>query len=122
MMRHTPGFNRVKIAALPPDVREVSDLPLGLPRNSLGLRPYLIGHSPKGGDPATRKGTALPHIRRQSRRNIGSLASGLKRACFILLLCLSPLAARAQTPRFAAGVARADITPPPGVELWGYSN
>ncbi len=40
----------------------------------------------------------------------------------ILLFCLLSLTAYAQTPRFAAGVARTDITPPPGVELWGYSN
>ncbi|MFN7946968.1 MAG: neutral/alkaline non-lysosomal ceramidase N-terminal domain-containing protein [Blastocatellia bacterium] len=40
---------------------------------------------------------------------------------FILSILLS-LTAGAQTQRMTAGVARADITPPPGVELWGYSN
>jgi neutral ceramidase len=40
----------------------------------------------------------------------------------LLLLVLAPFSVHAQTPRFTAGVARADITPPPGVELWGYSN
>lgn len=39
----------------------------------------------------------------------------------LLFFCLS-LVVLAQSPRFTAGVARADITPPPGVELWGYSN
>jgi neutral ceramidase len=39
-----------------------------------------------------------------------------------LLLCLSALTAHAQSSRFTAGVARTDITPPPGVDLWGYSN
>ena len=38
----------------------------------------------------------------------------------LILLVASPLMANAQT--FKAGVARADITPEPGVELWGYSN
>jgi neutral ceramidase len=41
--------------------------------------------------------------------------------CLFLLCCL-PVLTAAQAPRFSAGVARADITPPPGVELWGYSN
>ena len=39
--------------------------------------------------------------------------------CLILLAGL-PLAVNAQS--FKAGVARADITPPPGVELWGYGD
>jgi hypothetical protein len=39
-----------------------------------------------------------------------------------ILLCLLAIATAAQTPRLMAGAARADITPPPGVELWGYSN
>lgn len=38
----------------------------------------------------------------------------------LILLCAIAFAINAQT--FKAGVARADITPPPGVELWGYSN
>jgi neutral ceramidase len=37
-----------------------------------------------------------------------------------LLLSVLPFVAHAQS--FKAGVARADITPAPGVELWGYSN
>lgn len=37
-----------------------------------------------------------------------------------LLLSVLPFVANAQS--FKAGVARADITPAPGVELWGYSN
>lgn len=36
------------------------------------------------------------------------------------VVCLISLDARAQS--FRAGVARADITPPVGVELWGYTN
>lgn len=40
---------------------------------------------------------------------------------FVLLCCLS-FVALAQSPHLSAGVARADITPPPGVDLWGYSN
>jgi len=39
----------------------------------------------------------------------------------MILLCASAVVARAQTG-LRAGVARTDITPPPGVELWGYSN
>lgn len=38
---------------------------------------------------------------------------------FMVVVAL-PLAANAQS--FKAGVARADITPPPGVELWGYGD
>lgn len=40
--------------------------------------------------------------------------------CWLTLLGALPVAANAQS--FKAGVARADITPAPGVELWGYSN
>ncbi len=39
----------------------------------------------------------------------------------IILSGLMGLTAQAQAA-FRAGVARAEITPPPGVELWGYSN
>jgi hypothetical protein len=39
---------------------------------------------------------------------------------WLILLGGLPLAVNAQS--FKAGVARADITPGPGVELWGYSN
>jgi neutral ceramidase len=39
---------------------------------------------------------------------------------WLMLLGGLPLAVNAQS--FKAGVARADITPPPGVELWGYSD
>lgn len=38
----------------------------------------------------------------------------------LILFCGLPLLSNAQS--FRAGVARADITPPPGVDLWGYSN
>ncbi|HEX4949122.1 MAG TPA: neutral/alkaline non-lysosomal ceramidase N-terminal domain-containing protein [Blastocatellia bacterium] len=38
----------------------------------------------------------------------------------LILLGAITFIGNAQT--FKAGVARADITPPPGVELWGYSN
>ena len=38
----------------------------------------------------------------------------------LILVVGLPLLVDAQS--FKAGVARADITPPPGVELWGYSN
>ncbi|MBK6795882.1 MAG: neutral/alkaline non-lysosomal ceramidase N-terminal domain-containing protein [Acidobacteria bacterium] len=40
----------------------------------------------------------------------------------IFLLTVSVLAVPAQTRSLTAGVSRADITPSPGVELWGYSN
>jgi hypothetical protein len=40
--------------------------------------------------------------------------------CWLMLLGGLPLVVNAQG--FKAGVARADITPAPGVELWGYSN
>ena len=39
---------------------------------------------------------------------------------WLILMVAAPLAANAQS--FKAGVARADITPPPGVELWGYGD
>lgn len=39
---------------------------------------------------------------------------------WLMLLGVLPLICSAQS--FRAGVARADITPAPGVELWGYSN
>src|SRR5262245_38477543 len=39
----------------------------------------------------------------------------------LVLLCAIVFAAQAQSV-LRAGGARADITPPPGVELWGYSN
>ncbi|MFN0123542.1 MAG: neutral/alkaline non-lysosomal ceramidase N-terminal domain-containing protein [Blastocatellia bacterium] len=39
---------------------------------------------------------------------------------FLISLLAAP--AMAQTRRFTAGVWRVDITPPPGVDLWGYSN
>ena len=39
---------------------------------------------------------------------------------WLFLLSVLPLTVNAQS--FKAGVARADITPAPGVELWGYSN
>jgi neutral ceramidase len=40
--------------------------------------------------------------------------------CLLMLLGGLPLAANAQS--FKAGVAKADITPAPGVELWGYGD
>ncbi len=40
---------------------------------------------------------------------------------FVVFSCVLTLTSQAQSV-FRAGVARADITPPPGVELWGYSN
>jgi hypothetical protein len=40
--------------------------------------------------------------------------------CWLMLLGGLPLAANAQG--FKAGVAKADITPAPGVELWGYGD
>jgi neutral ceramidase len=40
--------------------------------------------------------------------------------CWLMLLGVLPLVVNAQS--FKAGVARADITPAPGVELWGYGN
>ncbi len=40
----------------------------------------------------------------------------------IILLCTMTGAISAGASGLSAGVARADITPPPGVELWGYSN
>ena len=41
---------------------------------------------------------------------------------FALLMLLGGLPSMANAQSFNAGVARADITPPPGIELWGYSN
>ncbi|MGE0102023.1 MAG: neutral/alkaline non-lysosomal ceramidase N-terminal domain-containing protein [Blastocatellales bacterium] len=40
----------------------------------------------------------------------------------LTFILISGFPASPQTPRFSAGVAQADITPPPGVELWGYTN
>ena len=44
------------------------------------------------------------------------------RRFFGLLILLAVLSLTANAQSFKAGVARADITPPPGVDLWGYSN
>lgn len=41
--------------------------------------------------------------------------------CVVTLLFLL-LTVSAQAQALRAGVARADITPPPGVEMWGYTN
>jgi hypothetical protein len=38
----------------------------------------------------------------------------------LIMICLMAAAINAQS--LTAGAARADITPPPGVDLWGYSN
>ncbi len=43
-----------------------------------------------------------------------------RRFSLLILICAMAAATEAQT--LTAGVARADITPPPGVDLWGYSN
>lgn len=40
---------------------------------------------------------------------------------FMIVVCAMAVVAAAQST-LRAGVARTDITPPPGVELWGYSN
>lgn len=40
----------------------------------------------------------------------------------LTIILISGFPASPQTPRFSAGVAQTDITPPPGVELWGYTN
>jgi len=54
------------VAALPPGVRKASGLPINCQMNS-GLRPNWRGRSPKLLR-AGRKGIALPHIKRHSRR------------------------------------------------------
>lgn len=43
---------------------------------------------------------------------------------FLIALMIMTLggSANPQSARFSAGVAQVDITPPPGVELWGYTN
>jgi hypothetical protein len=38
------------------------------------------------------------------------------------VLCLITVAGAAQSREFRAAAARVDITPPPGIDLWGYSN
>ena len=53
-------------AALPPDVREVSDLPIEALIYQ-GLRPR-VGAQPQGQLLPSRKVIDLPHIRRHSRR------------------------------------------------------
>lgn len=40
----------------------------------------------------------------------------------LTIILISGFPASPQTPGFSAGVAQADITPPPGVEMWGYTN
>jgi neutral ceramidase len=46
----------------------------------------------------------------------------LRITSLIISVCVMTIAAIAQTATLTAGVARIDITPPPGIELWGYSN
>ncbi|QQS45723.1 MAG: neutral/alkaline non-lysosomal ceramidase N-terminal domain-containing protein [Acidobacteriota bacterium] len=40
----------------------------------------------------------------------------------LTIMLLAGVPANPQTARFSAGVSQVDITPPAGVELWGYSN
>ena len=46
----------------------------------------------------------------------------MPRIILLTLLLSTALIPAPAPPVLRAGVARADITPPPGVELWGYSN
>jgi len=49
------------------------------------------------------------------------ISGGLRGTLALMLtLFLGSVATRGAT--FRAGVARTDITPPPGVRLWGYSD
>lgn len=58
----------ISSAALPPVVRQVSDLPAGSLQNSQGLCPSSLGHSPwKSQKQLSRKVKDLLHIRRRSR-------------------------------------------------------
>ncbi|MGH9397435.1 MAG: neutral/alkaline non-lysosomal ceramidase N-terminal domain-containing protein [Terriglobia bacterium] len=51
-----------------------------------------------------------------SKRGLGVLAPWL----FCFVICLLPISLRGQTLR--AGVARVDITPPVGLQMWGYNS
>ena len=59
-----PAQQPISSAALPPDVRRVSDFPHGAPALA-GLRPGQIEAQPQNID-RKRKGSAFPHIERQS--------------------------------------------------------
>src|SRR5262249_61764765 len=71
------SLSRPKIAALPPDVRQVSDLPGDFFLLSTGLCPDRLGHSPKQKRATPRKAKGLPHIGRQSRKRIETISHNL---------------------------------------------
>src|SRR5262249_32552673 len=68
------SLSRPKIAAMLPDVRQVSDLPGDFFLLSTGLCPDRLGHSPKQKRAMPRKAEGLPHIGRQSRKRIEAIS------------------------------------------------
>jgi hypothetical protein len=60
------SLDKFSAAALPPDVREVFDLPVG-GLTDYGAVPNWWGIAPEEESDQLRKGTAFPHIGRQSR-------------------------------------------------------
>jgi len=61
---------RLHLAALPPDVRQVSDLPRPGLAFSFGALPLMSGRSPNQESSQSRKVRDFPHIERRSRKSL----------------------------------------------------
>ena len=86
---------------MPPDVRKGRAFPAKLSLTSAGAAPRLCGAAPKEKSAQSRKGTALPHIGRQSRKrylgNEFSMARSSVAAFIVAVLLSVPCVTFAQT-------------------------